>query len=135
MQKSFLILFMLACSAFTSIAQDGMRIVANLNNPDELLIAPGSLYAFNRFVYRDNIAEKLSDLKIESRENQYYLLCKGINSGRIHAFQLSIVDEDLFLSPENQLFVCEQGEVSLDSFQWEGQSIMSCINEVKYEVY
>ncbi len=134
MKKIVLGLIAVISLSLAASAQDGNRIVADLDKPEELLIAPGSLYAYNRFIFRENTAEKFEQMQVIQQKDSYFLLCQGSETGHILAFELMEEKNKLYLPQEASLHVCTEGAVSATAFIWDEDAITAC-SKGEYKKY
>jgi len=119
-------MLLLTLFAFSGFSQEQGKLVGKTDKPDEVLIAPGSLYAFHRFSYVEAVPEKFVSIQLANRDSSYFLLAQGETTGKIFAFPLNLKENELWLTKENPIHTCSKGAVNLSAFKFEEGIIKSC---------
>lgn len=126
--KTILMIMMIGFVAIPALAQkdvDG-KLAGSIDNLSEVKIAPGSLYAFHRFKYTTSTPEQFNGTIIAEKDSAYFLLTKGVSSNKVFAFELERRDQTLWLISNATLHTCTSGEISTDSFTFQGNKIVGC---------
>jgi hypothetical protein len=120
-----LLLLLLSLTAVSQQKKDG-KLAGTTDNLNEVKIAPGSLYAFHRFMYPSNTPEQFMDTKIIEKDSAYFLLTKGVNSQLIYAFELDVQEKNLLLIQGAALHTCSKGEPEMATFKLDENQIVGC---------
>lgn len=125
-KKLVLILAFLASLVMSGFSQEDGKLVGKTDKTDEVLIAPGSLYAFHRFSYSGSVPEKFTSIQLAKQDSSYYLVAQGESSGKIFAFTLKQKENELWLTKGNPVHTCSKGSVDLSAFLFEDGKIKNC---------